>query len=156
MISTESQMRVNIHWLLNTILFGAFSYIFFADVFLPLFNDGFGSEHVESALDYHIQFTLAPLSQHLVHGKILYLETPTQYAPGIDYLLGVLSKSFALTLADAYRVQLLLNLITVIVFCGFIIGLTGPLFGSVILLFALTPFGIIDNYGYPDWGFLYR
>jgi hypothetical protein len=155
-ISTESQMYVNTHWLLKIILFAAFSYIFFASVFLPLFNGGFGSEHVKSGLDFHMQFTLGPLSQHLDHGRILYLETPTQYAPGIEYLLGALSEIFPLTLADAYRMQLLLNLVTVIAFGGFMIALTGPLFGSVIILLALTPFSIIENYSYPGWGFLFR
>lgn len=155
-ISIESQMYVNAHWLTKTLLFSVFCYISFVALFLPIFNAGFGPMAVIKGMDVHMMSNLAPLSQYLEWDKTLYLETPTQYAPGTMYLQGVMSDIFGLTIADAYRVQLLLNLITLVVFCVFIVGLTGPLFGSVIFLFVLSSFSVTNNFSFPGWGVFLR
>lgn len=155
-IPTGSKLYVNAHWPIKLLLFCAFSYISFTSVFLPYFNSGFGSTIIIGSLDSHLTALLAPLSQYLEHGKILYLETPTQYGPGILYLIGKLTDIFSLTLADAYRIQLLLNLITLVAFCGFIVILTGPLFGSIIFLSAFSAFSILYNFAWPGWGLLHR
>jgi len=154
--STNSRTGATAHWALKTVLLGIFAYITFACVFLPYFNDGYGSTHVESGLDVHMTSQLAPLAQHILHGKPFYLETPIQYAPGTLYLQGMLADIFSLSLADAYRSQLLVNLISFVIFCGFIICLTGPLTGCAIIIFAFTPFSILNNFHSPGWGFLHR
>lgn len=152
----QSMLGIKAPWWAKASVIAVFTYVCVAAVFLPVFNNGYGAEHVVRGLNTHMLVSLAPISQALEHGKTLYLDTPTQYAPGTLFLVASLQSLTEFTAADIYRLQLLINLAVSLVFIVVVIGATGPVIGGIIAGTLFLPFSIFTNFSFPGWGFMHR